>query len=117
MLPLLGPSNPRDAVGRVVDMLFDPLTYVGLFAVSNIGSPPTWVMAWIPGPETSRPSTRFAGLVDYYATIRSLYRQHRNDEINNSKTRPMAAPTTSRVSGVLPRRRSRSPRWCRAGSR
>ena len=36
MLPLLGPSNPRDAVGRAVDMLFDPLTYVGMFAVSNI---------------------------------------------------------------------------------
>ena len=28
VLPLLGPSNPRDAFGFVVDFAFDPLTYV-----------------------------------------------------------------------------------------
>jgi phospholipid-binding lipoprotein MlaA len=28
MLPLFGPSNPRDAVGRLVDTLIDPLSYV-----------------------------------------------------------------------------------------
>jgi phospholipid-binding lipoprotein MlaA len=28
MLPLLGLSNLRDLAGRVVDMFFDPLTYV-----------------------------------------------------------------------------------------
>ncbi len=27
-LPVLGPSNPRDATGFGVDVLFDPLTYV-----------------------------------------------------------------------------------------
>ncbi len=29
MLPLLGPSTGRDAVGRVVDLAFDPLTVLG----------------------------------------------------------------------------------------
>ena len=34
MLPLLGPSNPRDAVGRVVDLLFDPLFFLAPTDVS-----------------------------------------------------------------------------------
>jgi phospholipid-binding lipoprotein MlaA len=87
MLPLLGPSNPRDAVGMAVDMLFDPLTYVGLFAVSNIGL----AADVVDGMDTRARNLKTLdairkGSLDYYATIRSLYRQHRNDEINNSKT-------------------------------
>jgi ABC-type transporter lipoprotein component MlaA len=34
MLPVLGPSNPRDAVGRVVDLLFDPLFFLAPADVS-----------------------------------------------------------------------------------
>ena len=87
MLPLLGPSNPRDAVGRVVDMLFDPLTYVGMFAVSNIGL----AADVVDGVDTRARNLKTLdeirkGSLDYYATIRSLYRQHRNDEINNGRT-------------------------------
>ena len=37
VLPLLGPSNPRDAVGRGVDVFFDPLTYAG--STRNLGDP------------------------------------------------------------------------------
>jgi phospholipid-binding lipoprotein MlaA len=88
MLPLLGPSNPRDAAGRVVDMLFDPLTYVGIFGgVDNIGL----AAAVVDGVDTRARNLKTLdeirkGSLDYYATIRSLYRQHRNDEINNGKT-------------------------------
>ena len=28
MIPLLGPSNPRDLLGQVVDFAFDPLTFL-----------------------------------------------------------------------------------------
>lgn len=31
MLPLLGPSNGRDTVGRIGDFAFDPLTYAGAY--------------------------------------------------------------------------------------
>lgn len=30
VLPLFGPSNPRDATGHIVDIAFDPLTYIGM---------------------------------------------------------------------------------------
>ncbi len=114
MLPLLGPSNPRDAAGRVVDMLFDPLTYIGMFGgVSNIGLG----AAVAEGVDTRARNLKTLdairkGSLDYYATIRSLYRQHRNDEINNGKTPPEGVGTgdgessklvtSPQVSGVLP---------------
>jgi phospholipid-binding lipoprotein MlaA len=86
MLPLLGPSNPRDATGMVVDMLFDPLTYIGMFAVSNIDLG----AAVVEGVDTRARNLKTLdeirkGSLDYYATIRSLYRQHRNDEISNGR--------------------------------
>jgi phospholipid-binding lipoprotein MlaA len=88
MLPLLGPSNPRDAAGMAVDMLFDPLTYIGIFGgVDNIGLG----AAVVEGVDTRARNLKTLdeirkGSLDYYATIRSLYRQHRNDEINNGET-------------------------------
>jgi len=121
MLPLLGPSNPRDAVGRVVDMLFDPLTYIGIFAVDNIGLG----AAVVDGVDTRARNLKTLdeirkGSLDYYATIRSLYRQRRADEINNGKTpeggaglglgtgdeqssRPTASPQVS-AAPLVPRR-------------
>jgi len=38
VLPLLGPSNPRDAVGIVGDALFNPLTYVSAFGTTAISA-------------------------------------------------------------------------------
>jgi phospholipid-binding lipoprotein MlaA len=86
VLPLFGPSNPRDAAGRVVDVGFDPLTYIGFH---NKG----W---WVGGrqvlglvDERSRNIDTMDQLrrtsVDLYATLRSLYRQHRNAEIRGGK--------------------------------
>ncbi len=86
MLPFFGPSNPRDASGLVVDIFFDPFTYIGI-------REKTW---WMLGRET----TEFVDLraqnidtldalrkssVDLYATLRSLYRQHRDAEIRGGK--------------------------------
>jgi phospholipid-binding lipoprotein MlaA len=90
VLPLLGPSNPRDASGRVVDMLFDPLTYIGIFGgVDNIGLG----AAVLEGVDTRARNLKTLdeirkGSLDYYATLRSLYRQRRNDEINNGEAPP-----------------------------
>ena len=94
MLPLLGPSNPRDALGMAVDMLFDPLTYVGIFGgVDNIGLG----AALAEGVDTRARNLKTLdairkGSLDYYATIRSLYRQHRNDEISNGKAPAAISP-------------------------
>jgi len=90
MLPILGPSNPRDTVGLVADGFMDPLNWY----LDNIGlGYLTYVRAAIDGidkrasvldtlDEIKRTS------LDFYATIRSLYRQRRIDEINNGEPKP-----------------------------
>ena len=86
-LPLLGPSNPRDLSGKLVDYVLDPLTWVGyVYNVSWINTTRTMVE----GIDTrARNLETIAdlqkGSVDFYATIRSLYRQHRNDAIQNGE--------------------------------
>jgi len=90
VLPLLGPSNVRDATGRAVDMLFDPLTYVGIFGgIDNIGLG----AAVVEGVDIRARNLKTLdeirrGSLDYYATLRSLYRQRRIDEIHNGETPP-----------------------------
>ncbi|MFI4988825.1 MAG: VacJ family lipoprotein, partial [Alphaproteobacteria bacterium] len=83
MLPLFGPSNPRDAIGLAVDSFMDPVGYfatlweqVGRFAFEGIDKREPLIE---PLDELRRTS------VDYYATLRSLYRQHRDDQIRSGK--------------------------------
>jgi len=88
-LPLLGPSNPRDAVGTAVDMALNPLTFVG-------GAPATY--AGVATGGANLVDTRAQHLhdldelernsLDYYAALRSVYRQHREAEINAAKESP-----------------------------
>jgi phospholipid-binding lipoprotein MlaA len=85
-LPLLGPSNARDTVGTVVDMAMNPLTFVG-------GAPATYASIGTGGANVV--DTRAQHLhdldelernsLDYYATLRSVYRQHREAQINEAK--------------------------------
>jgi phospholipid-binding lipoprotein MlaA len=90
MLPILGPSNPRDAVGRVVDFFIDPLN---IWATNNNED-------WVMPTHTALKVIDFRALhydtfedlekssLDFYAAIRSLYRQRRTDKINNGKANP-----------------------------
>ncbi|MES1152606.1 MAG: VacJ family lipoprotein [Dongia sp.] len=87
MLPILGPSNPRDVSGRIVDYALDPLTWVGY--IYNVGWINT-VRGGLEGIDTRARNMQAIeelqkGSVDFYATIRSLYRQHRNDSIRNGE--------------------------------
>jgi len=96
--PLLGPAPPRDLAGFGVDRFFDPLTYI------------LWDEAY------TIPVTRFVlnGVdlrarnlntldeiertsIDYYAAVRSLYRQSRADEIQNGVTDVDALPDISNI--------------------
>ena len=88
MLPIFGPSNIRDAVGRGMDTIFNPVTFI--FRMNNLG-----FESRLPQPVVSGVSTRekFMDYVDeikessldFYATMRSLYRQKRIKDINNGK--------------------------------
>lgn len=95
MLPILGPSNPRDLVGDVGDSFGDP----GNIVVGN------YHKAWIGLArsvtsgidERSRNIESLAEIertsLDYYATIRSLARQRRAAQIRHQKEDvPNAAP-------------------------
>ena len=84
---VLGPSSARDFTGFVVDRGLDPLTYVGwgddydwvpiTRAVVNVIDLRSRNIETL--DEIERTS------VDYYASIRSLYRQSRADAIRNGK--------------------------------
>lgn len=84
MLPLFGPSNVRDLIGRVADFFMDPLHWV----VAN--NDVEWA-GWIRGGvdlldvrTNSRELTdRIEKTLDPYAQYRSLYVQSRNYRIRN----------------------------------
>ena len=79
VLPLLGPSSARHAVGRVVDFATDPMTYFLAAAASRESSIGIRIMSVVdqryrllgPLDDVKRTS------LDYYAAVRSLYRQRR----------------------------------------
>jgi len=87
VLPIFGPDPPRDLVGQVADVFLDPFTYVKLrehgwysagrayFSLLDLRSRNLGTLE-----DIERSS------VDYYASVRSLYRQLRNNEIRNGKT-------------------------------
>lgn len=93
MLPVFGPSNPRDAIGRVVDFFIDPLNMWANNTDEKWTIPTRTVVDAI--DFRARHYDTIEDLekssLDYYATIRSLYRQRRNDEINNGEIDPSTA--------------------------
>ncbi len=86
VLPILGPSNPRDALGKLfVDSFFNPL---GLYLDNIDKEAIRYGLAATGGfLEFADFIDEFERLrvtsVDYYAAVRSLYRQQRASEIAN----------------------------------
>lgn len=90
VLPFFGPSNPRDASGLAIDAVIDPTNFIRF-------KQHLW---WAAGREyftyldlRGQTYQTIQGIqrssVDYYSSLRSLYRQLRNNEIRNG--RPPAA--------------------------
>ena len=87
MLPLLGPSNFRDAAGRVIDSFFDPLEYA-------LNSDESLARAGMEGLDQR---ARYLDVseamektsIDYYASIRSVFTQNRAYEIRNGEPEPV----------------------------
>ena len=87
MLPLLGPSNPRDAFGRVVDLLFDPLFFLAPTDVSYGRFGAESVTFREQNIETIDELERSS--LDLYAATRTLVRQLRANEIRNGAPAPI----------------------------
>ena len=88
VLPILGPSNPRDAIGIVVDLFLDPLNYL-------LDTDKEFLYARAGVTAVDERERNFevieslkATSLDLYATYRSFYRQHREYEIRNGELPP-----------------------------
>jgi phospholipid-binding lipoprotein MlaA len=89
-LPVLGPSDPRDAIGFGVDIAFNPFTWLGTGP-----NHPGWTAYKWSSYAFNAIDTRERVLdatdsikktaLDPYATFRSLYRQHRRAQIEEMR--------------------------------
>src|SRR6516162_5542196 len=98
VVPVLGPSNPRDLVGQTGEGFGDP------FNLLVTGNP--YTLYWIPFvrggvsgiDQRSRYIETLADIertsLDYYATIRSLYRQRRAALIRHEKEQNLPPPAS-----------------------
>ncbi|MET1026885.1 MAG: VacJ family lipoprotein [Dongiaceae bacterium] len=101
-LPIIGPTNPRDLTGKGVDKLLDPLTWIAYFY--DI-SPTNTVLAGLDALDTRSRNLEALdelkkGSIDFYATIRSLYRQQRADAIRNGKEADDLTPSLTSESMI-----------------
>lgn len=87
MVPLLGPSNPRDLVGTVVDFAFDPLTFIAPTSVSLGRRGASIVSFREANIETIDELQRTS--LDFYAATRTLAQQLRDTEIRNGAAAPL----------------------------
>ncbi len=94
-LPALGPAPPRDLVGRFVDNIFNPLFWITFGGIGD-----DWIENAV---DSVQLTTGLVGIVDararnlealdeiertsidFYATVRSLYRQSRDGAIRNGR--------------------------------
>jgi len=104
-LPVLGPSNPRDAAGFGADIALDPFTYVSggawtIFGYTRYGVTAVDTRERLLGEISSIKKTA----LDPYATFRSLYDQHRAQVIDtvrhdNRSTPPSWYPQPAPATG------------------
>jgi phospholipid-binding lipoprotein MlaA len=87
ILPVLGPTNPRDGIGSGVDAYIDPFRYVA--RANHFGTYVTGGRAILDGiDKRSRSIDALDEMqkeaIDYYASFRSLFRQHRAAELTGA---------------------------------
>ena len=94
VLPVLGPSNPRDGIGILVDLYLDPMVYAAEAADIE-----DFLLARTLAEGIDKRARNIETIedlkrdsIDFYARVRSLYRQSRANEINNGEA-PDDIPT------------------------
>lgn len=104
VLPLFGPSNPRDAIGMAADSYADPLDY---YLQNNNMHWVSWTRlgatalsqreAYLDTLDDAKRSS-----LDFYSTMRSLYRQRRQAQINQVTAPRDATPSSLSMSRISP---------------
>jgi phospholipid-binding lipoprotein MlaA len=97
VFPLFGPGNPRDGVGRAVDMVTNPLFWLAGPTGERMANIHTYASAssQLGGRGKSLESLRESS-IDFYAAVRSLYVQSRRAAVANMEDNPGAtAPAIS----------------------
>jgi len=86
VLPVLGPSGLRDNVGNLTDIFLHPLLY------TDLNEKAWWMVGIATADAIDLRSRKLNALdqiqqasVDPYSTIRSVYRQYRDNEIRNGE--------------------------------
>lgn len=87
VLPILGPSNPRDGIGKLADFYLDPLSQ---WAANTDREEINYTRTVVRGIDSySRVMDDLEKLretsIDFYATVRSISRQKRQTEILNGQ--------------------------------
>ncbi|MGE0251847.1 MAG: VacJ family lipoprotein [Dongiaceae bacterium] len=96
VLPLIGPSNARDGVGRLVDFFADPWRYVA----DNMDEEELTYIRYgmVTIDARSRNMKAFDDLernsLDFYATLRSLYKQRRDFILRGKGVNINSSPST-----------------------
>ena len=121
VLPLAGPSSPRDFVGLIGDALLNPLTYVSAFG-GFVGGASTAGASALDVTDTraglmSTEKVVNEGAVDRYDFIKNSYEQHReylihdgnppsddvdSDDTDSSGTESSPSPTNSTAPATKP---------------
>jgi phospholipid-binding lipoprotein MlaA len=104
ILPILGPSNPRDAIGMAADNYIDPFSYAATVAdIDNMD-----IIRFVLGGIDERAQamdtldTLQKNSLDFYAELRSLVEQHRAAELRHGAASAPAASFYDVPAGSAP---------------
>ena len=99
-LPVLGPTDVRDAIGYGANSLVDPLTWASFGGSATLGTT-RFLSGAVDGRERVLNDTDSISktALDPYATYRSLYRQHRESDVAAAGS-DLAATVPSWLSSV-----------------
>jgi len=97
VIPVLGPNTTREAIGGVGDYFIDPVNIVSDNNDWDYVPVTLWVVNGIDARSRAIESLDEIekNSIDFYATIRSLYRQNRANLILNGKGNPAQLPDMS----------------------
>lgn len=112
VIPLLGPSNVRDAVGKVVDFKTDPVTYVNHMRTRNV----LWGVRMISYRADLLDTSKIldTAALDPYEFLRDAYLQRRRNLVHDGS--PPPDPEGDRDIKMKPRTESPSPPAPEAGA-